>query len=145
MIIGYGRIGTVLCRMLKGIGAKVHTVVNSTHAHAEATSAGHHAICLDDMNRYLSEMDVIYNTVPSILLDESNMHLINHKTLIIDLASPPYGVDITTGRDLGLKILFSSSLPGKIAPVTTANYIISTINQIISEQKGEKVCLKENA
>ena len=133
MVIGYGRVGTVLCRMLAGIGAKVSVVVNTRHCLAAAKSCGHEAICFSKMNDHLSRMDVIYNTVPEILLDKNNMHFIKEKTLIIDLASPPYGVDVTAGRDLGLKILFSGSLPGKVAPVTTASYMLSTINQIIEE------------
>jgi len=50
-----------------------------------------------------------------------------------DLASPPYGVDVNAARDFGLKVLFTNSLPGKIAPVTTAGYILETINHIIAE------------
>ena len=140
MVIGYGRIGTALCRMLRGIGAKVSTVVNSAHSFALAESVGHNAINFEKMNEHLPYMDVIYNTVPEIILDKSNMHLIKEKTLIIDLASPPYGVDAVAGRDMGLKILFSSSLPGKIAPVTTATYMLSTINQIIKAFCKSGVC-----
>jgi dipicolinate synthase subunit A len=61
------------------------------------------------------------------------MKHIRKETLIIDLASPPYGVDINDSRDFGLKVLYTSSLPGKIAPVTTASYIMETISQIIAE------------
>ena len=133
MIIGYGRIGTILSRMLAGMGARVSVVVNTGHAYAMAKSAGYEAIYFAEMNNHLQRMNVIYNTVPEILLDKDNMHLINEETLIIDLSSPPYGVDVAAGRDLGLKILFSGSLPGKIAPVTTATYILSTIRQIMRE------------
>ena len=142
MVIGYGRIGTVLCRILHGMGAKVSTVVNTTHAAALAQSAGHCTISFVEMEKHLSRADIIFNTVPQILLDKNNMHNIRQGTLIIDLASPPYGVDIAAGRELGHKVLFTNSLPGKIAPVTTAGYILDTIRQIISEisspiQKGE--------
>jgi len=136
MVIGYGRIGSILCKMLAGLGAKVHAVVNKSRSAALANSAGHEVVTFKAMNHYLPDMDVIYNTVPKILLDKNNMHLINEKALIIDLAAPPYGVDAIAGRDLGLKILFSSSLPGKIAPVTTAMYILSTIHQIINEMNN---------
>ena len=133
MVIGFGRIGTILCRMLRGIGAKVSAVVNSPRGFALAKSAGHDAINFAEINDYLPHVDVIYNTVPHIILDKNNMGLIKKQTLIIDLASPPYGVDAMAGRDLGLKILFSTSLPGKVAPVTTATYMLQTIHQIIEE------------
>ena len=133
LVIGYGRIGTVLSRMLRGIGAAVSTVVNSGRAVALAKSCGHKAVRFADMEEQLREADVIFNTVPKILLDKRNMKHIRKETLIIDLASPPYGVDINVARDFGLKVLFATSLPGKIAPVTTAGYIMETINHIISE------------
>ena len=132
MVIGYGRIGSILCKMLAGLGAKVYAVVNKSHSAALANSAGHEVVHFEELNNYLHNMDVIYNTVPKIILDKSNMHLINKNALVIDLAAPPYGVDAIVGRDLGLKVLFSSSLPGKIAPVTTATYILSTIYQVIN-------------
>ena len=133
LVIGYGRIGTVLCRMLRGIGAHVTAIVNSSYGAALAESNGHKAVYFEDMDSTLKRADIIFNTVPSILLDKTNMSLIRKDTLIIDLASPPYGVDINDSRELGLKVLYTNSLPGKIAPVTTASYILETIFSILSE------------
>jgi len=133
LVIGYGRIGTVLSGMLRGMGAVVSTVVNSSRGAALAKSCGHRVVNFEDMELQLKEADVIFNTVPKILLDKRNMKHISKNTLIIDLASPPYGVDVNAARDFGLKVLFTNSLPGKIAPVTTAGYILETINHIISE------------
>jgi len=133
LIIGYGRIGTVLCKMLTGIGARVVAIVNSSHKQALAASCGVTAIPNEDMDMYLNEADIIFNTVPKVLLDRRNMKHIRKNSLIIDLASPPYGVDIEAAREHGIKVLFTNSLPGKIAPVTTAGYILETINNIIQE------------
>jgi dipicolinate synthase subunit A len=138
LIIGYGRIGTVLSSMLRGMGAQVRVVVNSAQAAARVRSGGHEAVFFEDMDSALSHVAVIFNTVPQILLDKRNMHLIGKKTLIIDLASPPYGVEASDSRAFGLKVLFASSLPGKIAPVSTAGYIIDTINRVIEEMTAEK-------
>ena len=133
LVIGYGRIGTVLSGMLRGMGAVVSTVVNSNHAAALAKSCGHNVVNYEDMERHLKKADVIFNTVPKILLDKRNMKYIRQDTLIVDLASPPYGVDADAARDFGLKVMFTNSLPGKIAPVTTAGYILETVNHIIEE------------
>ncbi|MCL2360985.1 MAG: dipicolinate synthase subunit DpsA [Defluviitaleaceae bacterium] len=133
LVIGYGRIGSILCKMLSGIGARVVAVINSPHKLAMANSCGYGAVHFDDLDMYLHEADIIFNTVPKILLDRRNMSNIRKNTLIVDLASPPYGVDVEASRDYGLKVLFTNSLPGKIAPVTTAGYILDTINNIIGE------------
>ncbi|MCL2528520.1 MAG: dipicolinate synthase subunit DpsA [Defluviitaleaceae bacterium] len=136
LILGYGRIGSVLGSMLRGMGARVSTVVRSGSKAALASSGGHIPIMYGEMDACLPEADIIINTVPEILLDRRNMKHIRKDTLIIDLASPPYGVDVTASRDFGLKALFTNSLPGKIAPVTTAGYILETINNIIAEDSG---------
>ena len=137
MVIGYGRIGKVLSMMLRGMGAKVMAVVNSEEAAAQAESGGASVIPFPEMEGKLKQADVIFNTVPEILLDKSNMRHIRKNTLIIDLASPPYGVEVNDSRDFGLKVLYTNSLPGKIAPVTTASYILGTVGSILSELENE--------
>ena len=133
MVIGYGRIGKILSNMLRGIGAKVLVIVNSAEAAASAESSSHTAAYFEDMEGHLKDADVIFNTVPKILLDKNNMHHIRKSTLIVDLASPPYGVEVNDSRDFGLKVLYTNSLPGKIAPVTTASYILGTVGSILAE------------
>ena len=134
LVIGYGRIGTVLTAMLRGMSATVSTVVNTSQKAALAKSCGHKAIFYEEMDKYLGEANIIFNTVPEILIDKRNMKHIKKSTLIIDLASPPYGVNVNDARDFGLKALFATSLPGRIAPHTTAGYILETIEHIISNQ-----------
>jgi len=135
MVIGYGRIGKVLCAMLRGIGAKVLAVVNSDEAAALAESSGHKVVYFEAMESNLKYADVIFNTVPKILLDRNNMRNIRKSTLIVDLASPPYGIEVNDSRDFGLKVLYTNSLPGKIAPITTASYILGTVNSILEESE----------
>jgi len=138
MVIGNGRIGSILSTMLRGMGAFVSVVVNSGDAAARAESAGHQAIYFEDIEYSLPYADVIFNTVPEILLDKNNMNLIRKDTLIVDLASPPYGVEVNDSRDFGIKVLYTNSLPGKIAPRTAASYILDTIIQIIDEKDREE-------
>ena len=138
MVVGYGRIGKILSSMLQGLGAKVTAIVNNTEAAAQAEANGLKAVYFEEMNNMLKESAVIFNTVPTILLDKNNMNHIHRETLIIDLASPPYGVDINDSRDFGLKVLYTNSLPGKIAPKTTASYILATVNEVLAElERGE--------
>jgi dipicolinate synthase subunit A len=133
MVIGYGRIGSVLAGMLRGMGANVTAVVNKSESAAKARSQGHAVLFSKDMESNLKNANVIFNTVPEILLDKSNMKYVRKETLIIDLASPPYGVDVNDSRDFGLKVLYTNSLPGKIAPTTAAAYIFETVKHIVSE------------
>lgn len=82
----------------------------------------------------ISEYDLIFNTVPAILLDEPCLKNVKADTLIIDLASKPGGVDFDTAGRLGLKVVWALSLPGKVAPVTSGEIIADTILNILKER-----------
>ena len=58
---------------------------------------------------------------------------IKKDTLIIDLASRPGGVDFSAAKELGLRVIWALSLPGKIAPVTSGAIIKDTVMNIIKE------------
>ncbi len=75
------------------------------------------------------QYDIIYNTVPSMILHEERLKLLNKETIIIDLASKPGGVDFKKAEELGLNARLELSLPGKIAPITSAEYIMSQWGQ----------------
>ena len=127
MVIGFGRIGKILCKILSGFSARVYVVVHKEAAYAEAKSYGYKAIMLKDMNVFLPKMAMIMNTVPKILLNSQNLHLIKKDCFILDLASKPFGIDYECSKKLNLKVQWAPSLPGKIAASTGAEYIKQAI------------------
>ena len=130
MVIGYGRTGKVLCKMLSGIGANVTAIVDTYTAKAEAEGLGHKAIMYKQINDYLPKMDTIVNTVPSTVIDKNNFNYIRETSLVIDIASPPFGVDYCDSKNYGIKVLWARALPGKIASKSAAIYIRDTIYSI---------------
>ena len=79
------------------------------------------------------KFDLIINTVPAKVLEESILKQVRKDTLIIDLASKPGGVDFETAKELGLNTIWALSLPGKVAPVTAGRIIYETIENMIEE------------
>ena len=77
---------------------------------------------MDGLDRYLADMDLIINTIPDKVLDQAKLELIEKESLVIDLASKPGGVDFEKAGQIGIKVIWALSLPGKVAPVTAANY-----------------------
>lgn len=71
--------------------------------------------------------DIIFNTIPSMILDKERLNLLKKETIIIDLASKPGGVDFTTAKELGLNARLELGLPGRIAPITSAEYIYNVV------------------
>ena len=57
--------------------------------------------------------------------------------MVIDLASNPGGVDRDEIKNQKIKFIWALSLPGKISPVTSAEFIKETLYNIFNEIKGE--------
>ncbi len=129
LILGFGRIGKILAKMLKGMGANVYCEARKQQDLAWIETCGYSKIDLKNLNNELEkiEFDFIFNTIPSLILDEKNLKFINKQCIIIDLASKPGGVDFEEANKLGLVTNWALALPGKVAPKTAAKYIFETI------------------
>ncbi|SJZ72456.1 dipicolinate synthase subunit DpsA [Garciella nitratireducens] len=138
MILGYGRIGKALSKMLQGIGANVYVEARKYEDLAWIKNQGYFPIHLKELDFYINRMDVVFNTVPSMILDEKRLEKLNANCIIIDLASSPGGVDFEKAKELGIKAILASGLPGKVARVTAAAIIRDTIYHIIQEREEEK-------
>ncbi|NLY43612.1 MAG: dipicolinate synthase subunit DpsA [Clostridiaceae bacterium] len=133
LVLGFGRIGKILSKMLAGIGANVTVEARKYEDLAWIKSYGYNGIHLNDLRNYISQFDVIFNTVPSVILNMELLSNIKKDCLVIDLASKPGGVDFDMARDLGIKTIWALSLPGKVAPNTAGEIIKDTILNIIDE------------
>ncbi|NSW90660.1 MAG: dipicolinate synthase subunit DpsA [Firmicutes bacterium] len=133
LILGFGRIGKILAKMLHGIGVNVYVEARKYSDIAWIKSYGYKPIFINELGNYVSLMDVIFNTIPALILNEELLKKINKDCLIIDLASKPGGVDFEKARLMGLKVNWALSLPGKVAPVTAAKFIKDTIYNILDE------------
>lgn len=135
LVVGYGRIGKILSSMLKGIGASVTVSARKHSDLAWIESRGFDSLHNIRLKESISEFDVVFNTVPALILDDAVLKNINPDTLIIDLASKPGGVDFALAKDLGLKVIWSLGLPGKAAPITSGKIIKDTVINILKEME----------
>lgn len=133
LILGYGRLGKVLAKMLSGLGAEVYVATRKYSDAAWLRAYGINSVYMDGLDRYLADMDLIINTIPDKVLDQAKLELIEKESLVIDLASKPGGVDFEKAGQIGIKVIWALSLPGKVAPVTAANYMKQTIYNILQE------------
>lgn len=133
LILGFGRIGKILSKMLHGIGAKVWIEARKYHDLAWVKSFGYEGIHLNDLEEHLSKFDIIFNTIPSLILNQKMLTKLKSDCLVIDLASKPGGVDFDYAKQTPIKVIWALSLPGKVAPLTSANIIKSTIFNIMEE------------
>ena len=133
LILGFGRIGKVLARKLAGLSAKVTCAARKDEDLAWIQAYGHKATNINSIGENLKLYDIIINTVPHIILNDERLKYIKKDCLLIDLASNPGGIDKKSVKDNKLKFVWALSLPGKVAPITTAEFIKDTIYNIIKE------------
>jgi len=131
MVIGFGRVGITLARMLKGLGADIYVTDRSSEQLARALEMNCHLVELKDIDERLSEMDIIFNTVPALVLPEERLKLLNSDCVIIDLASAPGGLDYAAAEELGITTYLAPGLPGMVAPVTAGNILGSLYPRLI--------------
>lgn len=134
MVTGYGRISRVLVKLLLAFGAKVRVAARRHSDLAWIEIAGAEPVHIPELGRYLHDIDVLFNTVPAILLGEEKLARLKRNCLVIDLASKPGGVDFDTAKKLELKTIWALSLPGKVAPISAGEITLDTICNILCER-----------
>lgn len=133
LILGFGRIGKVLARKLAGLSARVTCAARKEEDLAWIRAYGHMSTNINNLGENLSQYDIIINTVPHLILNEESLGYVKKDCLLIDLASNPGGIDKKVAKDRNIKLVWALALPGKVAPVTTAEFIKDTVYNILKE------------
>lgn len=97
LVTGFGRIGKVLCKMLDGMGAKVCACARSPEAFSWIDVYGYEKCNIAHLGDIINKYDIIFNTVPHIIITKEVLEKMSPDALVIDLASKPGGVDYYFG------------------------------------------------
>ena len=133
LILGFGRVGKVLARKLSGMEANVTCAARKDEDLAWIKAYGYNLTNINTLGENLSKYDIIMNTVPHMILDEKRLQYVNKECLLIDLASKPGGIDKKIVKEKNLKFVWALALPGKVAPITSAEFIKDTVNNILKD------------
>lgn len=132
LVVGFGRIGKVLARLLKAVGAEVTVSARNTTDAAYIRALGYRFVNTEQL-REIRGYDLVFNTVPARIFDEKLLKNTDRHTLLTDLASLPGGVDFEAASALRIDAQRALSLPGKCAPKAAGDIIKTTVFQIIEE------------
>jgi len=138
LILGYGRIGKVLSRILSAFGAEVWVAARTYSDLSWIEAFGYKPVHLNDLERYITDMNVIVNTIPYQYITADILNKVRTDCYLIDLASYPGGIDFRHAEKLGLKTDWALSLPGKVAPLTAAEIIKKTVENVLTEGGKKK-------
>ncbi len=139
-VIGYGRVGKTLADKLLALGAQVTVAARKTTDLAWAHNRTFETLKIEvrDGKSSLSALktgyDVIFNTVPYWLFDGHILSQLCEKTLIVDIASAPGGVDSKAASECGIKVIWALSLPGKCSPFTAGEIICDSVIDILAQE-----------
>lgn len=124
LVTGFGRIGKLLCMLLKGFHAKVDCCARKKRDLAGIQAVGCNPLFYQEIQR---RYDYVFNTVPARVLGASVLSQQDQETLLIELASQPGGIDLDAASGRGLKVVSAQSLPGRVSPKASGELIKETI------------------
>lgn len=131
IVLGFGRCGLTLARMLQGLGAKVCVVARNPAQLARACEMGLDTAFISDLGEAIETADIVFNTVPTLILTREILEQMSRSTLIVDIASAPGGVDYAVAGDLGIRAILALGLPGKVAPITAGRILGQCLPRMI--------------
>ncbi len=120
LVIGCGRCGKALALMLKGMGANVTLTYRKSADFAIIRGLSITPAPARELKNIISSFDFIFNTVPAPIIDRAIIDAADKKSLFIDIAQAPGGIDYPYAAETGIKALYCPGLPGRVAPYTAA-------------------------
>lgn len=118
LVIGWGRIGKSLTKLLSNLGCPVTIAARNPVDRAMAAALGYNTADIQQIPGILPGICLLFNTAPAPILDSGTLDEFR-KCIKIDLASSP-----------GLKgpdVIYARGLPGQYAPESSGKLIAGTI------------------
>ena len=131
LVVGFGRCGTTLGRLLAAMGARVGVVARRAAELARAEEMGLVPWPWAALPEAVADQDVIFNTVPAPVFSRSLLRRTRADVLIVDIASAPGGTDFQAAEELGRAAVLALGLPGKVAPVTAGRILARYVPELI--------------
>lgn len=126
LIIGWGRIGKCLGKLLKALGARVTIGARKEADRAMLSALGYEAVDTAEMNKTISHYRVIFNTAPETIVSEEALSKCPD-CLKIDLASRK-GL-------MGDDVIWARGLPGIRAPESSGSLIGKQVVDFLKEER----------
>ena len=101
---------------------------------ARAWEMGFEPFYTTELSHQVTNIDLLFNTIPSMIVTAQIIANIPNRALIIDLASKPGGTDFRFAEKRGIKAILAPGLPGIVAPRTAGLIIAKTLSELLMDQ-----------
>ena len=132
LVIGSGECASSLTRLMSSYGANI--TVAARNKDALKTFDYCNTLYIDELKNAVEDKDIIFNTVPALMLSRDILSGISKKTIIIDIASFPGGVDFVAAEEMGIDAELYPGLPGKYFPLSAGEAVYKAINRIMGKE-----------
>ena len=127
LVIGFGRTGAAVARILSDVGVKLDVASASSTRQAYAVAQR----VVEPSNFNFAPYDIIINTVPKPIIKDKDAMTLTEGTIYIDLASMP-AINLEYARYLGTDASIYPALPAKTAPYSAGKAIFDYILEVIN-------------
>lgn len=135
LITGFGRIAQELTVRLTAMGSFVIVCARNELQMRRAHTLGAHPVPLSQAASACRQADVIFSTVPAHVLGKNELDKISKDALVIELASPPYGMNIELARHMGVNVALESGVPGRYAPMNAGAALFEALERRFAQIK----------
>lgn len=108
-ILGYGKCGQEVYDLYRRLGMNCDVYIRRKEIKDKLDKDGY---LLEELKENINKYDLIVNTIPHNIIDNDLLHLISLKTIMLDLASYPYGWNHEIAKYLGIYSYILKGLPG---------------------------------
>ena len=102
VVVGYGNIGSLLARTLRGLGARVHVAARNPIQRAAAYADGATPLPLEELPALAPSLDMVFSTVPARVVGREVLERLPRGSLVLDIAPPPDHADLELAAELGI-------------------------------------------
>lgn len=129
LITGFGRIAQELTVRLVAMGAFVIVCARNELQMRRAHEMGAHPVPLAQAASACRQAEIVFSTVPAHVLGKRELDKIGQDALVIELASPPYGMNLEMARHMGVSVALESGVPGRYAPMNAGAALFDVLER----------------
>lgn len=126
VILGYGNIAKPLYKLLQGFSNNIKVgIIENNDINDNYFYTNHNIIPI------LRNADIIINTATQRIITSKELKQIKKETYLLEVASKPYGIDIKSAEELGLKVKLYPSIPAQVASYSVGKLFSEKVKKLI--------------
>ena len=138
LLTGYGCCGQKIAALFSKLGANVFVAARREEIRVQARKDGYGALDFHEVMDVISEMDMVINTVPALVVTEDWICRMSKDAWILDIASKPGGTDFEAAKRQEIKAKLALGLPGLYTTTSSAQLLKDAIVKYAPLEKDIK-------